>query len=1402
MCLTERPLTRSFFGRYLSVLGLIAMLLAAAADAQEPPKKRAARPEPEEAAGSVRLKPSERKSRDAPVRLAVLTVRTNTPVIVEAYARFCEAHGKDKLAIDLWVQEDWAEQPRPLDFTTYDMIFALRCSIPGHEKAVAEAEKKGTWVVAQTTTKYGDAATALDDVAELGPYYRSRGLGNMIGFLEKVCELYKVPGVVARAMKEMPTAGIYHPDANRVFPDAATYWAWYAARPGYKADAPKVGLFLYNTLYLNEEFDYLTQLVRGVEAAGASPVLGFDFPSGSETPGGSRRFGVAGPGEVAKSDLILKFFTGVDVLVSSSFRLMDEKARHYDAMRKLDVPVLNGIILNITREEWEQSGSGLPPSYLLFGVVTPELAGLIEPTVVATRQGVTSPATGHKYHRTMLVPENYQRLVRRALAWSKLRRTRPADRKVAILYYNHAGGKQGIGASYLNVTESLARILADLGGRGYKVEGNVERRELLASMRAVGRNVGTWAPGEVDELVRNGAILWPLESYLAHFDRLPPAFKSATIRQWGQPPGDLMTVTRDGRRYFVLPVSVRGNIACAPQPARARGDRQDSSYHDPQLWPTHQYLAFYLWLRHEWKADAVVHLGRHGTHEFLPGKGNGLSWEDPPVVVLGDLPNVYPYIVDGIGEAVAAKRRATAVLVTHATPPITDSPLYGALADLRRKIDQYAQAKRDGQAGLEAELLAGIRKATESFGDSAHPAEPEHGHDVPSVEEIAHWLETVESQRAPRGLHTFGEPYSADSTAAMLPRMFADELASLKMDAAALDLWLAEAARAEAPSPPEVKTGDARSRVVATAWHMRHNGELDGLAHALEGGFVPVGPPGDPLSNPETFPTGRNQFQTDPAKLPSREAWAVGRRMAEQTLDKHRRAQGSPPAKLGFTLWANTLIRSQGALESEVLYLLGVEPVWNARGDVADVKLVTPALGRVRVDVVITITGMYRDTFADKVLLLDKAIRLAQEAPAESGQPNFVRSNTEAIARELTGRGVKPDEARQLARLRIFGAEPGQYGAGMHRVPDSNVWTDRGQIAGDYIDRMSFAFSADAWARAAPELFRRQLKGVEGVIHGRSSSLYGIIDVDDSYEYQGGMALAVEQVGGKAPRLYMNDLVGGKAVHDGREAVVLELLSRYHNPEFLRAMRDEGYDGAKYLSKVVDNQFGWDVTSDAIRADDWKATAEIYLADKLGLGLREFFEQSNPHALQNIASRVLEVDRKGLQALDSATKELAAVTYVESVARHGAACDAHICGGNELNALAARLAGATGRVTAATLAQFEQVIRKAVAPAGTSMEAMADARLVEGLIIQESSGQPSAPVQVARKGAGPSLGTNTEEPAAKPEVGPPPAKVAQEGEANGVANERRLIALALAACGLAFLVGIVRRSARHLVGPG
>ncbi len=1368
---------------------------------------------PSAAAGP--LQPARKKKPGEPVRLAVVTVAVNTSVFVQAYDRFRKLHGPDKLVLDLWVEQDWVESPKPLEFAPYDMVLGLRCSIPGLDEALAAAAAKGVWVVSDTSRRRPTGAVSLNELADLAPYYRNRGLLNMVGFLERVCQVFGVSGVEARKAVQAPAEGIYHPDADRVFSTAADYWKWYAARPGYKPEAPKIGVFVYNTLYLNEETDYFTQVVRGLERAGASPVLGFWF------------LPVGGSGDDASP--IRKFFSGVDVLMTSSFRLMNEKACHYEELEKLDVPVLNSIILNTSHAQWRESRQGLPASSLLSSIIAPELSGLIEPTVIAARQPVDNPETKQRYFRTVIVEENFQWQIRRAMAWARLRRAKPADRRVAVLFYNHSGGKQSAGASYLNVTASLEKILADLVRQGYRVDGKLQRESILDAMQSVGRNVGNWAPGEIDGLVQKGAVLWPLEKYLAHFDRLPQEAKRQVCQQWGQPPGDVMTVTRDSKQYFVLPVFQLGNIVVGPQPARASGQKQASAYHDPLLWPTHQYLAFYFWLQHEWHANAVVHLGRHGTLEFLPGKGIGLAWDDPPSLLLGDLPNVYPYIVDGIGEGVAAKRRGQAVLLTHATPPLVSGALFGDLAKLRELVGHYAQARQEKQEALKAEYFQSILKLAKVVGcDLAVDRDEDHRHDDTlatradsaspedrQVHRVEHWLADVESQSGPRGLHTFGESFSAEATADMLPRMFKDELGRLRKSGMKPEeerTWLAATAKADATKPPQMPEEDPdsppdpaeavaidRARIATAAWHMRHNQELGFLSRALAGRFIPVGPPGDPLSNPDIFPTGRNQYQSNPQRLPTREAWAVGKRMAEQTIAMHRRSHGGEyPGKLSFALWANTLIRTHGVLESEALCLLGAEPVWNDRGDVTDVKLIAP-LGRPRVDVVMTITGMYRDCFPDKMLLLDKAVRLAHDAPDESGQPNPIRLNTEKIARELAGRGADPGQSKKLAMLRIFGAQTGQYSTGVDgAVKASEQRGGSAQVAAQYMRRMSFAFSQDGWSQPAEEVFQRQLRGVQGVIHGRSSNLYGIMDLTENFEYQGALALAVKQIDGKQPALYLNDMVRGQKVFGGREAIQMELLSRYHNPEFIKSMKAEGYDGARYLSRVVDNQYGWNVVSDVVTADDWKQSAEIFLEDKYRLGLREFFNRHNPHALQNIASRILETHRKGLHKLDAKTLDVAARVYVETVAEHGAACASHICGNPELATLAAKVAGASHQLADGTIEKFNRQLQrtgnpemsKALASAGASDQPATAPRPVEGKVLTPSSPPPQ-----------PHAAAAAVPPPSTPKVDSMPAASSQAASSDAMETDRSkpwlVSVLAGVVCLLAFTSGVVWRARRN-----
>lgn len=1336
---TNKP---SLLGK-LAVMLLGSLLITPSLSAQEKSdaKKSAAQ---KTVPSASKPAPLQRKPRHPgkPLRMAVTTVAVHTPIFVQAYDRFIQQYGSDKLELDLWVEQEWAENPRPLKFDDYDLVLALRCSIPDLEQALATAAQAGTWIISDSSLRNKKSATLIDDLPQLGPYYRQRGVSNMQGLLERVCAIYSIPDIKPRPLEQLPIQGIYHPAAKQVFSSSADYWKWYASTPAFKPGAPKIGILVYNTMYLNEETDYLTELIRGVEQAGANPVLGFWFVS-------------VGRGKDKDSPL-LDYFQGVDVLLSSSFRLMMEKTAHYDALKQLNVPILNSIILNETAAEWRASRQGISASYLLPGIVTPELAGLIEPTVIAARQPVKNQATGQEYYRTVVIPENYQWQLRRALAWSRLRKAQPADRRVAILYYNHGTGKQNIGASYLNVTASLEQILATLAEQGYHIQGSgtITRQAILDSMQSVGRNVGNWAPQEIDQLVERGAVLWPVEEYLAYFDRLPGEVKQQIVKQWGQPPGDVMTVTRDGSQFFVLPAFQLGNVLVGPQPSRAASDQHQAVYHDSRSWPTHQYLAYYFWLRHDWKAQALVHLGRHGTMEFLPGKSNGLSVNDPPGLALGDLPNIYPYIVDGIGEGVAAKRRGQAVLLTHATPPLTGTKLYEDLTKLQDLINRYAHARDQKQSGLQTEYFQSIYQQARQL-SCPHLLQLEDKEDLSKLEtsrrdeyvqQIEHWLAEIEAQTGPRGLHTFGRGYTSSNIRDMLPRMFQDEFKAIRAAQKSPEQtthWLEQISQAETnTSKPVSELSKEQTTIAAIADQMRNNQELNYLTRALNGEFIEVGPPGDPLSNPTIFPTGRNQYQYNPDKLPTKEAWEVGKRMAEQTIDLHRKKYNAYPRKLSITLWANTMIRTDGALEAEVLHLLGLEPVWNRRGDLTDVKLVTP-LGRPRIDVVMTVTGMYRDSFPEKILLLDRAIQLAYNAPEEEAAPNFVRQNTDKLIQALIGQGGNDETSRKTALLRIFGAPTGQYGTGVHHfVNASQQWSDQSEVAGQYLQRMSNSFSNGGWSQPGEKIFRQQLSGVQGVIHGRSSNLYGVMDLTENFEYQGALALSVAEIDGQQPDLYINDLIRGERVMSGREAIVLELLSRYHNPEFITEMQKEGFDGARYFSRIADNQFGWDVVSDAITADDWNKYSQIYLDDKYDLGLQKFFNEHNPHALQNIASRILEVDRKGLQELDEATLQSAGRMYVETIAQHGAACASHICANPELASFAEQHALASGQVSSQTIQKYRQQLQQTGNPSlakaaksqgGASTELATAPQPVTGQVlsppevIQPSANSPAAP---------------------------------------------------------------------------
>ncbi|MBC7105281.1 MAG: cobaltochelatase subunit CobN, partial [Firmicutes bacterium] len=596
-----------------------------------------------------------------------------------------------------------------------------------------------------------------------------------------------------------------------------------------------------------------------------------------------------------------------------------------------------------------------------------------------------------------------------------------------------------------------------------------------------GRNVGSWAPGELADLVAAGALTLPVDRYVYWYRELPEKLRAQLEEAWGPPPGKIM-VFGDS---FVFPGALLGNVFLGPQPVRGWADDPEKIKHDPKLPPTHQYLAFYLWLQKEFKADSVVHLGTHGTLEWLPGRSVGLGSDDWPDLLLGDLPDVYPYIVNNPGEGTQAKRRGYAVTIDHLTPPMIKPELYGDLAELSRLAGEARDVLQTGDQTRAAALRGEILKKI----DALHLA-PELDFDPRAAdlrtlaEGLEEYLEGLTRELMPYGLHTFGQPPPGEL----------------------LDLF-ARAIVDYDPSTREAIYEEIRQRLLRTT------DEMTNLLRALRGEYVPPGLGRDPVRVPDALPTGRNLVSFDPRMVPDPVVWRVGAQVADELVEDYYQAHGTYPEAVGVVLWAIETMRTGGETVAMILRLIGTEPVWDSAGRVTQVK-VTPLeeLGRPRIDVVVTISGLFRDTFSHVVGVLDQAFRLV----AERDEPdNFVRQHYLSLLNELQQAGVPAEQAAALAGARIFGEPPGTYGTGVAElVKATTAWEDTRDLVETYMNRMSYVYGQDTFGEPAREAFAALLRRVEAVVQVRDS-LYGVLDNDDVFQYLGGLKRAAEAESGR-----------------------------------------------------------------------------------------------------------------------------------------------------------------------------------------------------------------------------------------------------------------------------------------------
>nr|WP_155441568.1 cobaltochelatase subunit CobN [Pseudoduganella ginsengisoli] len=723
---------------------------------------------------------------------------------------------------------------------------------------------------------------------------------------------------------------------------------------------------------------------------------------------------------------------------------------------------------------------------------------------------------------------------------------------------------------------------------------------------------------------------------LAPLNRRVSGYGIEGLKGWGAAPGKIMV---DSGKLLV-PGLVFGNVFIGPQPPRGWEVDEELLHANTSITPPHQYLAFYHWLRDRFKADALVHVGRHSTYEFLPGKAVGLGSDDYPSLVGADLPGVYPYIVDGVGEGTQAKRRGLAVMVDHLTPPLASTPLYDDLLALRQVVESYeaasseslkaqaAQLMRERVAALnlKAELEASMADVLQVRGIGFDAAD-----DDLLAHEVGHYLTKLQEKFMPFGLHIFGRPWDQPS----------------------LDLMLQSMQKGGVGGPDVAQKLADSPRM-----------EMQALLAGLDGRFIEPGKGNDPLRSPEALPTGRNFHAVDGDILPTKLGYQLGAAMAAKAMARDKNPQGSE----GVLLWASDAVRDEGVMVAFTLALMGAEPVWNARGIVTDVRLIP---GAPRRDALVTTSGLFRDLYPNLNRLIDRAGRLALGASAAGiverepalkdamqaalaplgntawgNEPvNGNRVAQEWLVREraLEKAGMPALDAGRGAAQRVFGDAPGAYGAGVNRLTErSGAWRERDEIGRAYRNRMGHAYGLDNAGEASHAAFDVALDGITRTYHGRASNLYGLLDNNDAFDYLGGLSLAVEGRTGRVPEaMILQHAQPGQAdVEPLASALLGELRGRFLNPAWLKPLMDHGYSGARTMGQeFLENLWGWQVTRpDLVKNWAWDDVKSVYFDDAHKLGLPQFLAQgNNAHVKAHMLAIFMVAAEKGYWKTDAAT---------------------------------------------------------------------------------------------------------------------------------------------------------------------
>jgi cobaltochelatase CobN len=1181
---------------------------------------------------------------------------SDMPLLIEA----CEELG---IELNAWPTHDVEEEKKRKEciksFERAEIIL-LHPSNEEHWDELIEHLRKDVPTISfgHDTSFWSLSNVPLEVVATVNAYHVYGGLENTKNMLRYIGKEVLGLDYEYEKPKETMWQGIYHPDAETAFESIEDYFAWY--KPSHKHT---IGILFFRTYWANRDLEIVNALIRELETE-FDVIPAFCYGMGDKELGAQ-----------SSSEVIEAFFMNrIDALINlqSVFHAGGESGS-VNALKELDVPVFHPLMpYHTTEEEWREGNQGLSSLEVGWSVAMPELEGVIEPII----GGALRRERDNEFERHTQIEERVKKIVNRVKRWIELKDKPKSERRVAFILHNNpcASVEATVGSgAHLDTLESVARILKKMRDDGYSVTSPEDGKELIEEiMNRKAISEFRWTT--VDEIVSKGGALALIrkEEYEKWFDTLAPKVKGRLCEAWGNPPGEPMDGVPAAMVYDdkIVVTGVRyGNAVVCVQPKRGcAGSRCDGQVckilHDPEVPPPHQYLATYQYLENTFGADMVVHVGTHGNLEFLPGKSVALSGSCYPDIAIGNLPHLYIYNSDNPPEGIIAKRRSYATLVDHMQTVMTESGLYSDLKELEDQIAEYTRIKISDKArahALEHIIVDLIRKT--KLSEEIKLDKILERNSFEKIIELAHSAITrIYNTQIPDGMHIFGEVPKGDKKVEFINSIlrYDSELRKLIFELMGLDIQPSDAgsellaevdgiakafiaaflAEEEPLEAAKRILGDRLKRkeagklfliwekIMDISSRIEASDELGSLLHGFDAGYIEPGPSGlITRGNPEILPTGRNFYSLDPFKIPTKAAWEIGKRLADGVIRRYEEENGKLPENIAMYWMASDIMWADGEQLAQILYLIGVEPVWRD-GRVKGYRIIPlEELGRPRIDVTVRVSGITRDCFYNCIEFLDEVIQEVAmlDEPLEK---NYLRKHVVALAD--MGDEDRKEEGRYA---RIFASKPGTYGNGVNLAVYASAWREDKDLSEVFVHWNGYAYGKNNFGSEAHDSLVSQLKTVDLTFNKTVTDEYDLCGCCCYFGTHGGLTTAARELSGHEVSAYYGDTrdqdkIEVRSLADEVRRIV---RSKLLNPKWIEGMKRHGYKGAGDISKRIGRVYGWEATTQEV--DDW-IFDEIVRTFVLDTEMRKFFEENNPWALEEIGRRLLEAHERGLWNAD------------------------------------------------------------------------------------------------------------------------------------------------------------------------